>query len=99
MLPAEKQLLDRHERSRILPLPLFLIERAALVDFELAVVSQANGVTFERPRLGTFQVDAVLIKAATVAGALELLLGLEPVRSAPEVRANRLKGVDHRPPF
>src|SRR5687768_5170471 len=70
---------------RVLPLPQFFLERAALVDFELAVVGAADRVTLQRTRGGAFEVDAVFIKTAAVAGTLEFLFAFEPVGSAAEV--------------
>src|SRR5688500_3168732 len=77
----------RHKRRRVLPLPHFLLERAAFVDQQLPVVGQADRVPLQRPRGGALEVDAFLVKAAAVAGALEFLLGLEPVGRTTQVRA------------
>src|SRR3569623_1821375 len=86
--------LGRNETGRILPLPHLFLKHLALVDFQLAVVRQANRIAFERSRRRAFEVDAVLIKSAAVAGAFELLLGFQPVGRAAEVGTDRTQRVD-----
>jgi hypothetical protein len=70
------------------------VESPTLVHLELSVVRDADRVPLERPRCRSFEVDAVLVEAAAVARALELLLGLEPAGRAPQVRADGLERVD-----
>src|SRR5439155_11164240 len=48
----------------------------------------------ERSRGRAFEVDAGDLEAAAVAGAFELLLALQPVRRATEVRAGGAESVD-----
>src|SRR5207249_7573928 len=81
-------------RIRIIPLPEFLLELAALVHDDLAVVADGDGPAFQRPRGGAFEVHAGDVEAAAVAGALELLVRLQPVGRAAEVRAGRAQGVN-----
>src|SRR5690606_7366941 len=54
----------------------------------------SNGITLERPRGGAFEINAVFIKTAAVAGAFELLFAFEPIGRTPEVSANRAQGVN-----
>src|SRR5690606_21384231 len=63
---------------------------------KLAVIGHADGIPFERPRGRTFEVDAVLVKTAAVAGAFKFLFCFEPVWRASQVRADRLEGKNHR---
>src|SRR5947209_13160382 len=70
------------------------MEAAALVHDDLAVVADADGPALEGARGGAFEVDAADVVAAAVAGALELLLALQPVGRAAEVGAGRAEGVD-----
>ncbi len=51
------------------------------------------------PRSRTFEVHAVLVKTAAMAGAFELLFRFQPVRRASQVRANGFQGEDLRLPF
>ena len=81
-------------RFGIVPLPQFLLELLALVDEDLAVVADADGPAFQRPGSRAFEVDAGDLEAAAVAGALELLFALQPVRRAAQVGAGRAQGVD-----
>src|SRR5579872_3444284 len=67
------------------PLTEFFLEFAALVHDELAVVADAQGIAFQRPRRWTLEIDAGDFEAAAVTGAFELLLGVQPVRRAAEV--------------
>src|SRR4051812_11933430 len=85
------------KRFRIGPLAKLFLERLALVDFQLPVVADANGVALERTRRRAFEIDPVLIKTATVARTFELLLAFEPVRRATKVRANGLQRIDLLP--
>src|SRR5262245_26152453 len=84
------------KRGGILPLAQLFLERAALIDEQLTVVGEADCIALERTRGGAFEIDAVLIKTAAVAGTFELLLGFEPVRRAPQMCADRFEGIDHR---
>src|SRR5207249_5096369 len=65
---------------RITPLASLVMELLRLVDDDLAVgdVDEDLGA-LERARGRTFEVDAGLVVAAAVAGALELVLRREPV--------------------
>src|SRR4029079_4719537 len=80
-------LLDLDERFGIRPLTAFLVELLRLVDDDLAVreIDEDLG-PLQRPRRRAFEVDAGLVVAAAVAGALELVLRREPVGGTPEVR-------------
>ena len=80
------------KRGRVAPLAHFFLKELALVDFQLAVVGEADRVALQRPRGRALEVDAVLVKAAAVAGALELLLAFEPVGRAAQVRADASAG-------
>ena len=66
----------------------------ALVDFQLAVVCEANRIALPWARGGPFKVDAVFVKSATMAGTFKLLLGFQPVGRAAQVRADRFQGID-----
>src|SRR5206468_1610125 len=61
---------------------------------DLAVVAAADGVALQGPRRRAFKVDAADLEAAAVAGALELLVALEPVGRAAQVRAGGAQGVE-----
>src|SRR5947209_901720 len=91
-LTTDKLHLD--ERLRVVPLPEFLLELLALIDDELAVVADADAPALQRPGGRALEVDAGDLEAGAVAGALELLFALQPVRRAAEVRAGRAQGVD-----
>src|SRR5271157_3116797 len=58
-----------------------------LVHDELPVVADVDLEPVHRPRRWAFKVESADVVARAVAGALELLLGLEPSRRASEVRA------------
>src|SRR5437867_922851 len=68
-------------------------EDLRLVDQDLPVVGQDDAVALERPRRGALVVDPGAIEAAAVTRALELVLRLQPVRGAPQVRADGAQGV------
>src|SRR5688572_1071747 len=87
--------LNGHKRRGVGPLAGLFIERRALIDQQLAR-HLADRITLQRTRRGTFEVDAILIKTAAVAGAFELLLPFEPVRRAAQVSADGFERVDHR---
>src|SRR2546428_9022468 len=82
------------ERLGIAPVALLLGEDLRLVDQDLPVFGQDDAVALERARRGAFVVDPAAVEAAAVTGALELVLGLQPVRRAPEVRADGAQDVD-----
>src|SRR5688572_7748543 len=82
------------ERLGIGPLALLALELHALVDEHLAIVRASDAVALERPRSRTLEVDPRLAEARAVARALELLLVLEPVRRAAEVRARGRQRVE-----
>ena len=42
--------LDENERGRILPLTELFVELATLIDFQLTIVRQANGVSLQGSR-------------------------------------------------
>src|SRR5437016_2720715 len=69
------------------PVALLVEILDALVDQELAVLRLGDAQALERARRRALEVDAGLVEAAPVAGALELVLGDEPARGAAEVRA------------
>src|SRR5262249_10823965 len=87
-------LLHLDERLRVGPLAAFLLELLALIDDELPVLADGDGPALQGPRGGALEVDAADLEAAAVAGALELLLALQPVGRAAQVRAGRAQGVD-----
>ncbi len=79
----------------IVPLPQLPLELLRLVDDDLAVVgADVDAGALERPGGRPFEVDAALVEPAAVAGALELVLRVEPVRRAAEVGADGDQGVD-----
>ncbi len=57
-------------------------------------LAMRDRVALQRPRGRAFEVDAVLVKPAAVAGAFEFLLRFEPVRRAAQVRADALERED-----
>ena len=59
---------------RIVPLSELFVELARFVDDDLAVIGLADGLAFEGPWGGAFEVDAGDFEAAAVAGAFEFLL-------------------------
>src|SRR5439155_20905801 len=61
---------------------------------DLAVVADADGPALQRPGGGALEVDAADVEAGAVAGALELLLALQPVGRAAEVCAGGAQGVE-----
>src|SRR5438132_1958740 len=67
------------KRLRILPLPQFPLEVAALVDQNLAVVGERDARPFERARCRSFEVDAAQTIAAAVARTLELVFRREVI--------------------
>src|SRR5262249_60076095 len=73
----------------------FFLEFVALGDSDLTVFADADAPTLQWPRGRAFEVDPRDLEAAAVAGALELLFALQPVRRAAEVRAGRAQGVDN----
>src|SRR5262245_42352248 len=82
------------ERAGLVPLALLVEVLDALVDHELAVLRLAHPHPLERSRRRALEIDAALVEAAAVAGALELVLGDEPARRASEVGALREDRVD-----
>src|SRR5690349_9557814 len=82
------------ERLRVVPLALFLLELHRLVHQDLAVVREHDARALQRTRSGPLEVHAGAVEAAAVAGALELVLGRQPVGRAPEVRADRDQRVE-----
>src|SRR5437867_9690435 len=82
------------ESVRVIPLTLLLLILLVLVDEDLAVIAEDDLVPLQRAGRRAFEVDPRWIETAPVAGAFELVLGREPVRSAAEVRARRGEGVD-----
>src|SRR5438067_1775545 len=74
------------ERLGVAPLAAFLLELLALVDDNLAVVADADAPALQRARGRALEVDAADVEARAVAGALELLLALQPVRRAAQMR-------------
>src|SRR5262249_10697838 len=85
---------DLDERLGVGPVAALVLELLALVDDDLAVLADADGPALQRPRRGALEVDAAHLEAGAVAGALELLLALQPVRRAAEVRAGGAQRVD-----
>src|SRR5215469_10057556 len=75
------------------------MECFALVHFELPVVADSDCIALERPRSGTFEIDAVFVITTAVTGAFEFLLPLKPVRRAAEMRANGSQSVNLSLPF
>src|SRR5438309_10323478 len=75
------------ERARLRPVALLVEVLDALVDQELAVLGLRDAEPLERPGRRPLEVDAGLVEAATVARALELVLGGEPARRAAQVGA------------
>jgi hypothetical protein len=96
ILPLGKGL-HRHKGRSVLPLPHFFLKHPTLVDFQLTVVRKTDRITLKRPRSGTFKIDPVLVETASVAGALEFLLPLQPVRRAAQVRTDGLAGRKSEP--
>src|SRR5262249_26309634 len=82
------------ERAGLVPLALLVEILDTLVDHELAVLRLGHPHPLERSRSRALEVDAALVEAAAVAGALELVLGDEPARRASEVGALREDRVD-----
>src|SRR5918911_1293450 len=76
------------------PLAALLLELLALFDDDLPVLADADAPAPQRPGRRPLEVDAADVEAAAVAGALELLLALQPVRGAAQVRAGGAQGVD-----
>src|SRR4051794_14702640 len=91
MQNESKEFLNREETGRIIPRSHFLLKCAAFVDFNRSITRHPDCVSFERPRRGTFKIDAILIEPATMAWAFELLLGLEPVGRAAQMGAHTLE--------
>src|SRR5207249_4206753 len=81
-------------RFRVGPLAALLLELAAAVDDDLAIVADTDLPALQRPGGRALEVDAADVEAGAVTGALELLLALQPVRRAAEVRAGRAQRVD-----
>src|SRR5215470_6458412 len=94
MNPAARRGSHLDERLGVGPLAALLLELPALVDDDLAVVADGDGPALQRPGGGALEVDAGDVEARAVAGALELLLALQPVGRAAQVRAGRAQGVD-----
>src|SRR5215470_5416165 len=69
--PARLPPLDLDERLGVGPLAALLLELAALIDDDLAVVADAHGPALQRPGGGALEVDAGDVEAGAVAGALE----------------------------
>src|SRR5688500_13366678 len=86
--------LDVDVRFLVGPLAALLLELLALVHDELPVVADVEAPALQRPRRGAFEVDPGDVEAGAVAGALELLGALQPVRRAAQVRAGGAEGVD-----
>src|SRR5947199_1896505 len=82
------------ERARLRPVALLVEILDALVDQELAVLGLRDAEPLERPGRRPLEVDAGLVEAATVARALELVLGGEPARRAAQVGALGEERVD-----
>src|SRR5207249_4222605 len=100
-LRVADEITDGHERSPgsqqnvrigIVPLAELALELARLVDDDLAVLGLADGVALQRPRRRALEVDAGDLEAGAVAGALELLLAVQPVGGAAQVRAGGAQG-------
>src|SRR5947209_5718535 len=81
------------ERGRVVPLALLVLKLDALIDDDLAVLADADTPALQRPRGGALEVDAADVKAAAVAGALELGLAFEPVGRAAKMGAGGAEGV------
>src|SRR5439155_26514800 len=75
------------ERAGLRPVALLVEVLDALVDQDLAVLGLRDAEPLERPWRRPLEVDAGLVEAATVARALELVLGGEPARRAAEMSA------------
>src|SRR4051794_19096632 len=82
------------ERLGVAPLAALLLKLPALVHHELAVVADGHGPALQRPGGRALEVDAGDVEARAVAGTLELLLALQPVGRASQVRAGRAQRVD-----
>src|SRR5438128_5252294 len=82
------------EGARLGPVALLVEVLDALVDQELAVLGLGDAQALERPGRRPLEVDAGLVEAATVARALELVLGGEPARRAAQVGALGEERVD-----
>src|SRR3954451_9176300 len=85
---------DLQERAGLRPVAFFVEVLDALVDHELPVFRERDAQALERPRRRTLEGDAGPIEAAPVTGTLDLLLGRQPARRAPEVRALREQRVE-----
>src|SRR4029450_3865226 len=69
----------RDEGVGIFPLAQLPLELLRLVDDDLAVVgADVDARALQRPRRRPLEIDAALVVAAAVAGALELVLRLQP---------------------
>src|SRR5260221_5490261 len=82
------------ERFGVAPLPLLVHVGLRLVDDQLAVLGQDDPVALQRSGSRTLEVHPGAVETAAVARALELGLGLEPVRRAAEVGADRLESLN-----
>src|SRR5207247_4523327 len=88
VLSASSFSLRLQKRLRILPLPQFPLEVAALVDQDLTVVGQHDARPLERARRRPFEIDAAQTIAAAVARTLELVFRREVIRSTAKMRAD-----------
>src|SRR5262245_30401625 len=86
--------LGLQEGLRVGPFALLLLELHRLVHEDLSVVGQHDAGALEWPRRRPLEVDAALVEPAAVAGALELVLGAEPVGRAAEMGAYRDQGIE-----
>src|SRR6476660_1891746 len=83
------------EGALVVPLAELPLELLPLVDDDAAVVGADEDLgPLERPRGGALEVDAQLVVAAAVAGALELVLRRQPGRRTAQVGADRDQGED-----
>src|SRR5262245_19432250 len=73
------------ERLRVAPLAALLLEHSALIDDDLPVVADVEGPALQRPGGRPLEVDAADVEAAAMAGALEFLGALQPVRGATQM--------------
>src|SRR5438309_7102006 len=85
---------ELHVRGGIVPLAELVPVTERLVDDQLSVVAERDLDALERPRRGTFEVDAVLRVARAVARTLELVLRPQPPRRAAEMRADPEQRID-----
>src|SRR5687767_11193944 len=85
---------DSQKRIRIDPLAQLVLELAALIDQDLAVLGEHDAIALERPWRRAFEVDTRRPEPAAVAWAFELRFGRQEVRRAAKVGACRVQHVE-----